>query len=66
MESLLVILVLQTAEKPEFDRSLPIRVNAENNADALVLAKKALKMQHPNFNLAKNWMSFVVGRPNRE
>ena len=43
MESLLVILVLQTEKKPEFDRSLPIRVNAENDADALVLAKKLLK-----------------------
>ena len=66
MEFLLVTFVFQTSNKSEYDRSLSARVNARNNAEALVLAKKLLKSKYPNLNFAKIWCWFVEGKPNRK
>ena len=65
MESLFVTYVLPTSKKAKSDQSFSVKVNAENDADALVLAKKFLKTQYQNLNLAKAWCWFVEGKPNR-
>ena len=66
MESLLVTLVLETSKKSESDLPLSMRVNARNDADALILAKKLLKSKYPNLNFRKIWCWFVEGKQNRK
>ena len=66
METLSVTCILLTSKKAESDQSFSVRVNAENDADALVLAKKLLKFKYPNLNFRKIWCWFVEGRPNRK
>jgi hypothetical protein len=65
MQSLLVTFVFETAKKPEYDKSYNVRVSARNDAEALVLAKKILKAEHPSLNFVKNYYWDTSGRPNR-
>jgi hypothetical protein len=63
---LLISFVLPTSKKAESDQSFCVRVSAKNDAEALVLAKRALTIQYPHFNFRKIWCWFVEGKPNRK
>jgi hypothetical protein len=65
MEFFSVTLLFETSKKAESDFSLITKVQAEDYSDALVLAKKVLKIQYPYFNFRKIWCWFVEGKPPR-
>ena len=64
-EQFLVSFISKTSENAESDWELGCKINAKDHKQALILARKTLKAEYPNFNFAKAWCWFVVGKPHR-
>ena len=61
-----VTLIVESLKKSESDSSFNTSVNAKNDVEALVIAKKVLKLQYQDLILAKVWCWFVEGPLNRK
>ena len=61
MKQFFVSFILETSENAESDLQLATRVDADNWRKALIVAKKVLKAEHPNLNLAKIWFLSIEG-----